>query len=364
MALVPNSNEAVRAVSGKRAFAPCFAPSGIGGKNSGNNGWVSSVFAPHSEGAKVAPRGVGGKTPSAVNSVRKSLTGDKLLDFLRSLRAQGFYFRIHKFRSNGHQYIYLKARKRVNGRVKELTITSIRQEQLGEIKNLIKRIMNNSNRKASKHRKARKTAGKAHSSSTTINSSSKPCSQTPNQPHGTNGDRGGVGGSARASAGVSVASGFVLPRFVHRVVLRFVRPWVSPLYLSVFGGVRFVERSRQYIFRLGVGDRRWVTVQVNRDGTAQVFLEASDNPLGLEEFIGFCRFYLLWLFRRITGRSVGLEDFVVLAAPEFNLDLDGVNLLEGLGLGLLLLRSSSRILLGSTTRTQALRPQCPAAAPG
>ncbi len=29
--------------------------------------------------------------------------------------------------------------------------------------------------------------------------------------------------------------------------------------------------------------------------------------------------------------NVGLEDFILLAAPEFNLDLDGVNLLEGLG---------------------------------
>ncbi len=107
--------------------------------------------------------------------------------------------------------------------------------------------------------------------------------------------------------------------------------WVVPLFLSQFGGVRFVERSKQWIVRLELGVKRWVTVQVNRDGTAQVFLEASGNPLRVpEEFVGFCRFYLVWLFRRITGKDVSLEDFIVLAAPEFNIDLDGINLLEGL----------------------------------
>jgi len=121
--------------------------------------------------------------------------------------------------------------------------------------------------------------------------------------------------------------------FVHRLVLRFVRPWVSPVFLGGFGGVRFVGGSGQWVLRLGVGGGRWVTVQVNRDGTAQVFLEASDNPLGVEEFVGFCRFWLLWLFGRLTGRCVSLSDFVVVSAPEFNVDLPGVNLLEGIGVG-------------------------------
>ena len=129
----------------------------------------------------------------------------------------------------------------------------------------------------------------------------------------------GVGGRSRC-----------VPTFVvHRLGLRFVRSWVSPLFLRQLGGVRFVERSRQWVVRLEVGVKRWLTVQVNRDGSAQVFLEASDNPLSVEEFIGFCKFYLLEVFRRITGREVSLEDFEVMVAPEVNCDLGGVKILEG-----------------------------------
>ena len=63
-----------------------------------------------------------------------------------------------------------------------------------------------------------------------------------------------------------------------------------------------------------------------------MFLEASGNPLRVpEEFLGFACFYIPWLFRKITGRDIDLSHFTVLAAPEFNIDLDGVNLLEGLG---------------------------------
>jgi len=99
--------------------------------------------------------------------------------------------------------------------------------------------------------------------------------------------------------------------------------------LQQLGRVRFVERSKQWILRMEVGVRRWLTVQANRDGTAQVFLEASDNPLSVEEFIGFCRFLLLEVMRRATGRRVGLGDFEVMVAPEINCDLDGVRLMEG-----------------------------------
>ena len=113
--------------------------------------------------------------------------------------------------------------------------------------------------------------------------------------------------------------------------MRFVRPWVSPLFLQQLGRVRFVERSKQWVVRLEVGVGRVLTLQVNRDGTAQVFLEASDNPLSVEEFVGFCRFFLPEVMRRATGRWVSLGDFEVMASPEVNVDLPGVNVLEGAG---------------------------------
>ena len=280
----------------------------------------SSLFA-----IRVANSGVGGK-----------YVGGKLAEILRGFRRRGYWFRLHRFRVNGNVFVYLKARKRVDGRVKEVTLARVSLSELEEVERIIKEVMgkasNRGNNSSRGNPNTKSRINEPGSSSNTIISSSKPGSRQHARTPSGNGDRGGVGGSAWAVSGSLVSgSGLFKPLFVHRVVLRFVRPWVSPLYLSEFGGVRFVERSKQYILRMEVGDRRWLTVQVNRDGTAQVFLEASDNPLGLEEFIGFSRFYLLWLFRRITGRSVGLEDFIVLAAPEFNLDLDGVNLLEGLG---------------------------------
>lgn len=260
--------------------------------------------------------------------------GGKLAGILQELRRQGYWFRLHRFRVNGNVFVYLKARKRVDGHVKEVTLARVSLSELEEVKRIIKEVMgkatNRGNNSSRGNPNTKSRINEPGSSSNTIISSSRPGSRQQAQIPDGKGDRGGVGGSARASAGV-LAGLWTGSLFVHRVVLRFVRPWVSPLYLSEFGGVRFVERSKQWVLRLGVGVKRCVTVQVNRDGTAQVFLEASDNPLGLEEFIGFSRFYLLWLFRKITGRNVSLEDFIVLSAPEFNMDLDGVNLLEGLG---------------------------------
>ena len=51
--------------------------------------------------------------------------------------------------------------------------------------------------------------------------------------------------------------------------------------------------------------------------------------MSVEEFIGFCKFMLLEVFRKATGKQVSLKDFEVMAAPEINCDLDGVRLMEG-----------------------------------
>jgi len=61
---------------------------------------------------------------------------------------------------------------------------------------------------------------------------------------------------------------------------------------------------------------RWVTVHVNRDGSAQVYLAADKSPLDIWEFIAFCKGVLPFIFKQLTGRDVSLRDFIVMTAPE------------------------------------------------
>jgi predicted transcriptional regulator len=128
---------------------------------------------------------------------------------------------------------------------------------------------------------------------------------------------GGVGG---LRAGVFM---------VHRVVLGFGFGVLPHAVLSVFpGGVcRDVRESGQLVCRDVVGRGRVVTFEFSVRGSGGlVFLEASGNPLGVEEFLGFVDWYLLPLFRRITGRDVERREFAVKAAPHLNSDLPGVYL--------------------------------------
>jgi len=131
---------------------------------------------------------------------------------------------------------------------------------------------------------------------------------------------GGLGGS--------VGGGFVLPCF-HNVQLRYVRGGVDGSRLLALG-FGYDGRNGQWsqVFYLYSRYRR-VTVQVNSDGSAQVYLRADEEPLDVFEFLGWCRYWLLERFRELTGRDdVSLGDFVVMTAPELNVDVPGV-LLEG-----------------------------------
>ena len=122
-----------------------------------------------------------------------------------------------------------------------------------------------------------------------------------------------------------------LERFrVHRLGLRFDVPGkrVNVAALYGLGEVSYEPRNGQHVVRVGVGVRRVVTIQVNRDGSAQIYLECSDNPMNFFEFLGFCYFWLLETFSRLTGAIVNLEDFRVFVAPEFNIDLPGVVIAE------------------------------------
>jgi hypothetical protein len=72
---------------------------------------------------------------------------------------------------------------------------------------------------------------------------------------------------------------------------------------------------------------RVVTFEFNVRGSGGlVFLEASESPLSVEEFVGFVDWYLLQVFRRLTGRDVERREFEVKAAPHLNADLPGAYL--------------------------------------
>jgi len=236
-------------------------------------------------------------------------SGENLIEKCKELVADGWSLRIRKKKNT----LYISARKTINGKRKEIYVSKVTPEQVEELKKqgLIRSPKSKGERKPSRKPRA----------STTINTTTRQQLQSASrQPL-----QGGVGGSGLGGGGGVRPCGFM----VHRLGLRFVRPWISPLLLQQLGRARFVGRSKQWVLRLEVGFKRWLTVQANRDGTGQVFLEASDNPLSIEEFIGFCRFVLLEVMRRATGRRVSLGDFEVMMAPEINCDLNGVRLMEG-----------------------------------
>jgi predicted transcriptional regulator len=114
---------------------------------------------------------------------------------------------------------------------------------------------------------------------------------------------------------------------VHRVVLGFGFGVLPHAVLSVFSSCRRVEESGQLVCRDVVGRGRVVTFEFSvKSSGGLVFLEASDNPLSVEEFLGFVDWYLLPVFRRITDRDVEKREFVVKVAPHLNTDLPGVYL--------------------------------------
>jgi len=208
---------------------------------------------------------------------------------------------IKKYLDNGWQLrvkkvkgkYYLTARKLINGKRQERSLGRVTEEELERLKSsgIITTTIRRRGRGA---RKARKSV------------SPRP-----------------VGGVAAGSAGVGV----VLPWF-HNVQLRYVRGDVKKGRLLGLG-FGYDSRNGQWsqVFYLYSKYRR-VTVQVNPDGSAQVYLRADEEPLDVFEFLGWCRYWLLERFRELTGRDVGLGDFVVMTAPEVNIDVPGV-LLEG-----------------------------------
>ena len=84
------------------------------------------------------------------------------------------------------------------------------------------------------------------------------------------------------------------------------------------------EASKQRVCKLGLQMGRRLVIVFNPRNGGQVHLNASENPLCIEEFFAFANWYLPGLFTLLTGRVVRPEEFYVLKAPEFNIDLPGV----------------------------------------
>ena len=82
--------------------------------------------------------------------------------------------------------------------------------------------------------------------------------------------------------------------------------------------------SRQLVCKLGLQRSRRLVVVFNPRNGGQVHLNASENPLCIEEFFAFAEWYLPGLFTLLAGRVVRPEEFYVLKAPEFNIDLPEV----------------------------------------
>ena len=263
-----------------------------------------TISSPHS--SRSSPHASLGRTTGENWGEPKS--GENLIEKCKELIADGWTLRVKRRKTT----LYISARKTINGKRKEIYVSKVKPEEIEELKKLGLLSATSREKKPKTTSRVKKT--------TTTNTTTR---QQP-QPPARQPSHGGVGGHERARHGQRRCV-----FMVHRLGLRFVKPWVSPLLLQQLGRVRFVERSKQWVVRLEVGVRRLLTLQVNRDGTAQVFLEASDNPLSVEEFIGFCKFFLPEVMRRATGKQVSLKDFEVMVAPEINCDLDGVKIMEG-----------------------------------
>ena len=214
-----------------------------------------------------------------------------MIEKAKRLADEGWKIRIRRIK----RYLYLTARKSVGGRRQERSLGRVSPEELREIKHLIPTVSITTTRSSHKKRKTKKS------------------------------ERLGKGGRG-------FLSGLELLNIlrIHRVGLRFSADGkqINVTALHGLGEVSYEPCSRQHIVRVGIGIKRVVTIQVNQDGSAQVFLECSDNPMDFFEFIGFCEFWLLEVFSKLTGTNISLKDFRVILPPEFNIDIPRVAMIE------------------------------------
>jgi len=226
--------------------------------------------------------------------------GNSVVEEAIRLCEEGWRLRVRKIKGS----FYLYARRYERGKRREKYLGAASEEDLKELE----------------ERGLLKRAGKPATVSRTTTIRRRP----PHKPK----ERRREGAEPEGGVAESVGAGFVLPCF-HNVQLRYIRGDVDRSRLLALG-FAYNDRNGQWVQVYYLFSRyRRVTIQVNPDGTAQVYLRADDEPLDVFEFLGWCKYWLLERFRELAGRDdVSLRDFVVMTAPELNVDVPGV-LLEG-----------------------------------
>ena len=270
--------------------------------DTGNDAGNTDVLPPNlgGNGGKLPPNYppivAGGLTTGVLPP---NLGGNNIVMEAVKLCKEGWRLRVRRIRGR----LYLYARRYEGGKKRERYLGAASEEDLKELE----------------ERGLLKQAGKPTTSRTTTIRRRRARRSKERREEGA-GPEGGVG--------ESVGAGFVVPQF-HNVQLRYIRGDVDRSRLLALG-FAYNDRNGQWVqvFYLYSKHRR-VTIQVNPDGTAQVYLRADEEPLDVFEFLGWCKYWLLERFRELTGRGdVGLGDFIIMTAPEVNVDIPGV-LVEG-----------------------------------
>jgi len=220
---------------------------------------------------------------------------EAVIEKAKRLVDEGWKIRVRRIKGN----LYLTARKTEAGRRTERCLGRVSPEEIKEIKRLIPTVSITTTHSSRKKRKTKKGEGFG---------------------------KGGRGSD------VFKGFGFLEKFTVHKLELHydvFGKPVSIPALHDLSKEISFDYQSGQCIGKLDIGVSRAVTIRVSLDGSAQVCLECSNNPMDFFEFMGFCKFWLLEIFSKLTGTIVELKDFQVKIAPWFNDDTPRTVIAEG-----------------------------------
>jgi len=229
-----------------------------------------------------------------------------VIEKAKALKGDGYNLVLHRFKSNGRIYFYIKARKTINGKRKEITVARVSQKEAEELE----RMGLISKKRGRKSKKDSKKVYKGKSESPNNNTT------TSAPPSETNDIK-----NFADSSGVEPHLGMLkegLGKFeigFHNLIFT-VNKSVDTSNLRE-KGFEYNEESKQYVKVFNIMGRR-ATVFVSRDGNVSVFVGASKNPIGKDEIREFIR-GLLGVLSSVFGRGIDARD-VVLKSFEFNVD--------------------------------------------
>jgi len=220
---------------------------------------------------------------------------------IRLLLKDGYSIRIHKFKSKGKLYFYVKAIKNVDGKRKETTVARVSPEEAERLKEL--GLVGN---RKKLNRKSYKKKQKTPSNNTTTSA----------QPKVNNGlnffDH--VGG-VEPTQGKEVSDHNKYKVGFHNLSLTLNRSIEAKDLVGK--GFSYNERSKQYMKSYEVMGRR-VTVFVSKNGNVSINVRASENPIGKEEINAFVS-GLLGLLSSVFGKRIDARE-VTVKNFEFNVD--------------------------------------------